>query len=200
MWREVSSTYITRAQITRANIDFNGGGSRLVHCRDRLADASGEDLGRGHLHEQLTGLHTVPVPRGCATTVSSRPLGTGSGARGSLPRPQRLQHAQNCIEVLMLRTRSGSQINQYTAIAVRKSAKKASPELMYAIHPETIDQVHHAHRQTNMNAERTHPFFRSHVLVPPAIRGLWQHQKTKEPPPHMTRVANNSHGKNPPGA
>ena len=96
MWREVSSTYITRAQITRANIDFNGGGSRLVHCRDRLADASGEDLGRGHPHEQLTGLHTVPVPRGCATTVSSRPLGTGSGVRGgSLPQPQRLQHAQH---------------------------------------------------------------------------------------------------------
>ena len=117
-----------------------------------------------------------------------------------MPRPQRLQHAQNCIEVLMLRTRSGSQMNQYTATAVRKSAKKASPELRYAIHPETIDQVHHAHRQTNMNAERTHPFFRSHVLVPPAIRGLWQHQKTKEPPPHMTKVANTSHGINPPGA
>ena len=141
----------------------------------------------------------VPVPRGCATTVSSRPLGTGSGARGSLPRPQRLQHAQNCIEVLMFRTRSGSQINQYTATPARKSAKKASSDLR-ASTPERIDQVHHAHRKTNKKAERTHPFFRSHVLVPPAIRGLWQHQKNKEPAPHLTKVANTSHGKNPPGA
>ena len=107
----------------------------------------------------------APVPRGCATTVSSRPLGPGSGARGgSLPRPQRLQHAQNCIEVLMLRTRSGSQINQYTATSARKSAKKASSDLR-AFTPERIDQVHHAHRKTNKKAERTHPFFRSHVLA-----------------------------------
>ena len=75
MWREVSSTYITRAQITRANIDFNGGGSRLVHCRDRLADASGEDLGRGHLHEQLRG--RLPVPPALGLGLGSEDLGLG---------------------------------------------------------------------------------------------------------------------------
>ena len=75
MWREVSSTYITRVQITRANIDFNGGGSRLVHCRDRLADASGEDLGRGHLHEQLRG--RLPVPPALGLGLGSEDLGLG---------------------------------------------------------------------------------------------------------------------------
>ena len=97
------------------------------------------------------------MPRGCATTVSSRPLGTGSGARGSLPRPQRLQHAQNCIEMLMFRTRSGSQINQYTATSARKSAKKASSDLR-ASTPERIDQVHHAHRKNEQKSGKNPPF------------------------------------------
>ena len=52
MWREVSS----------------GG-------RCHLADASGEDLGRGHLHEQLRG--RLPVPPALGLGLGSEDLGLG---------------------------------------------------------------------------------------------------------------------------
>ena len=53
MWRELSS------------------GGRCRH----LADASGEDLGRGHLHEQLRG--RLPVPPALGLGLGSEDLGLG---------------------------------------------------------------------------------------------------------------------------
>ena len=50
---------------------------RKVSCGGRchLADASGEDLGRGHLHEQLRG--RLPVPPALGLGLGSEDLGLG---------------------------------------------------------------------------------------------------------------------------